>query len=121
MPVKELINLIPVGLFEFLSVETQVDHQVKKLTGETIFKLILFSMLESNKLSLRVMESFLASAQFRQFAQTKDLTSKYNSIRDRICSIDSTYFERLHKEIFSIYNKELAEENALSKCDSTYV
>jgi hypothetical protein len=31
------------------------------LTGETIFKLILFSMLNSDKLSLRTMETFLTS------------------------------------------------------------
>jgi hypothetical protein len=121
MTAKEVIDLIPHKLFEFLSMETQVDYQVKKLTGETIFKLILFSMLESDKLSLRVMEGFLESAQFKQFAQTEDLTSKYNSIRDRICSIDSTYFERLHESIFKIYNKELEEGNSLSKSDSTYV
>ena len=121
MTAKEVINLIPQQLFEFLSVETQVDYQVKKLTGETIFKLILFSMLENDKLSLRVMEGFLESAQFKQFAQKEALTSKYNSIRDRICSIDSTYFERLHEAIFKIYNKELQEENSLSKSDSTYV
>jgi len=61
------------------------------------------------------------SASFKQFAQTADLTSKYNSIRDRICSIDSSYFERLHQAIFKIYNKELQQEHSLSKSDSTYV
>jgi len=66
MTAKEVIDLIPQKLFEFLSVETQVDYQVKKLTGETIFKLILFSMLENDKLSLRVMESFLESASVKR-------------------------------------------------------
>ena len=121
MTASAIINLIPPKLFEFLSVATQVDYQVKKLDGEVIFKLIMFSMLNSNKLSLRVMESFLASAQFKQFSQRDHLTSKYNSIRDRICDINLSYFERLHEEIFKIYNKELQEETSLSKCDSTYV
>jgi FOG: Transposase and inactivated derivatives len=121
MTAKEVIGLIPQRLFDFLSVETQVDYQVKKLNGEMIFKLILFSMLENNKLSLRVMESFLESAQFKQFSQSESLTSKYNSIRDRICTINSVYFERLQEEIFKIYNEELREEKSLSKCDSTYV
>jgi hypothetical protein len=121
MTAKEILNLIPQELLDFLSVETQVDYQVKKLTGESIFKLILYSMLDSNSLSLRVMESFLESAKFKQFAQTDDLTSKYNSIRDRICTINSVYFERLQQEIFKIYNKELREEKSLSKTDSTCV
>ncbi|GHT32824.1 hypothetical protein FACS189434_05550 [Bacteroidia bacterium] len=101
--------------------ETQVDYQVKKLTGESIFKLILFSMLESDSMSLRVMESLLVSAKFKQFSQIECLTSKYNSIRDRICTINSEYFQRLQQEIFKIYNSELQEEHALSKSDSTYV
>jgi hypothetical protein len=100
--------------------ETQVDYQVKKLTGETIFKLILFSMLDSESMSLRVMEKFLESAQFKQFAQA-GLSSRYNSIRDRICTINPLFFERLQAGIFRTYNKELREEAALSKTDSTYV
>jgi hypothetical protein len=121
MRVQEIMDLIPHKIFEFLAMETQVDYQVKKLNGETLFKLILFSMLESNKLSLRVMERFLESAKFKQFNQSSDLSSKYNSIRDRICTINPEYFERLFSEIFTIYNKELGEEHALSKVDSTYV
>ncbi|MFP5043130.1 IS4 family transposase, partial [Parasediminibacterium sp. JCM 36343] len=46
---------------------------------------------------------------------------RFNSIRDRICTIDEVYFERLLEEIFLIYNKELKEEKALSKVDSTFV
>jgi len=121
MSAKEIIGLIPDALFEFLTLETEVDYQVKKLTGESIFKLILFSMLESNKLSLRVMESYLESSRFRCFVQNDDLSVKYNSIRDRICTINTDYFEQLFQKIFQIYNRELQEEQALSKSDSTYI
>ncbi len=121
MTVHDLIKLIPSTLFSDLAAETQVDHQVKKLNGEVIFKLILFSMLTSEKPSLRVMETLLQSARFKFFAKVDGLDSKYNSIRDRICTINYKYFEELYFEIFRIYNKELKEEEALSKTDSTYV
>lgn len=121
MNVGQLINLIPAQTFRDLAVETKVDTQVKKLSGEVVFKLILFSMLNSEKLSLRVMEAFLQSAQFKSFSRFDILDGKYNSIRDRICTINPEYFEQLFKVIFSIYNKELKEEKALSKTDSTYV
>jgi hypothetical protein len=122
MTASELIRLIPSSLFEDLAIETEVDYQVKKLTGEVTFKLILFSMLDSDKLSLRVMEKFLTSAKFHSFAQTEaSLNCKYNSIRDRICTINSNYFEHLFNKIFFIYNKELQEEKSLSKVDSTCV
>jgi hypothetical protein len=58
---------------------------------------------------------------FKYFAPSDDLSVKYNSIRDRICTIHPDYFERLFQEIFRIYNRELKEEKALSKTDSTYV
>jgi Transposase DDE domain len=121
MTVRELIKLIPDRVFQELAVETKVDAQVKKLSGEVIFKLILFSMLNSEKLSLRVMEKLLQSAQFKSFSGYDILDSKFNSIRDRICTINAEYFEKLFANIFSIYNKELKEEQALSKTDSTYV
>src|SRR5438105_855952 len=121
MTAAELIRLIPAGVFQDLAVETKVDAQVKKLPGEVIFKLILFSMLNSDKLSLRVMETFLQSAKFKSFSNYDILEGKYNSIRDRICSINVEYFEKLFGTIFSVYNRELKEEKALSKTDSTFV
>lgn len=121
MKVAELLKLIPPETFTDLAIETKVDFQVKKLSGEVMFKLILFSMLGSDKLSLRVMESFLQSAKFKSFSQFDILDTRYNSISDRICTINATYFEKLFEKIFCIYNKELKEEKALSKTDSTYV
>lgn len=121
MTASELLKLIPPKIFQDLAIETKVDAQVKKLPGEVMFKLILFSMLNSEKLSLRVMETFLQSARFKSFSNYDILEGKYNSIRDRICTINAEYFEKLFSTIFSIYNKELKEENALSKADSTYV
>jgi hypothetical protein len=123
MTAKSLIELIPLSLFEEIGVETNVDNQVKKLNGDIVFKLILFSMLDTDKLSLRVMETFLSSAKFTSQLKVEGNVSncKYNSIRDRICSIESSYFERLFAAIFKIYNKQLNEENALSKVDSTCV
>lgn len=121
MTVNELLRLIPAGAFRELSAETGIDTQVKKLSGEVMFKLILFSMLNSDKLSLRVMETYLRSAQFRFFSGFDVIDSRYNSIRDRICTMDPAYFEQLFQLIFTTYNKFLKEENALARTDSTMV
>lgn len=121
MTAGALIRLIPPETFRDLAVETNVDAQVKKLSGEVVFKLILFSMINSEKLSLRIMESFLQSAQFKSFSRFDIIDGKYNSIRDRICTINAEYFERLFSTVFSIYNKQLKEEAALSKADSTCI
>ena len=103
MTAGELLKLIPATIFEDLAVETKVDAQVKKLSGEVMFKLILFSMLNSQKLSLRVMESFLQSAKFKTFSKYDILEGKYNSIRDRICTINAEYFEKLFQKNYFYY------------------
>lgn len=121
MKANDLLNLIPPETFAELAVETGVDFQVKKLSGEVMFKLILFSMLGSERPSLRVMEAYLRSAQFRAFSRFDILDGKYNSIRDRICTIEASYFGKLFDRVFSIYNRQLGEEGALSKADSTFV
>ena len=109
MTSKSLIELMPQSLFDEISIETNINNQVKKLDGDFIFKLILFSMLDTDKLSLRVMETYLSSSKFR--SQLKVAASvadcKYSSIRDRICNIEATYFERLFVEVFKLYNKQL--------------
>jgi len=120
MKAEELIKLIPEEDLEFLSVTTGVDFQTKKLFGSVIFKLILFSMLNPTKLSFRVMENIILSASFINFIGFK-VETKYNSIRDRICNIDVSFFEQLFNKIFKIYNNQLKEEKALIKTDSTYV
>jgi hypothetical protein len=56
------------------------------------------------------METFLTSAKFKSFSE-QNLDSKFNSIRDRICTINADYFERIFNVIFT----------TLSKADSTYV
>jgi len=121
MKVEEIISLLPEQELEFLSTETKVDHQVKKLYGTLVFKLILFSMLNSTKLSLRVMESYLLSAQFKSFAKTHEVNAKYNSIRDRISTINSDYFEKTFELIFKKYNHLLKEESAINIMDSTFI
>ena len=39
MNASELLKLIPKGTFSALALETEVDYQVKKLSGEVVFKL----------------------------------------------------------------------------------
>ena len=101
MTANELIGLIPKQVFREFGSETKVDHQVKKLTGEVMFKLILFSMLNPNKMSLRVMETLLQSSQFKAFCNHKEQPeSRFTSIRDRI----STQRSLLHRSLGEVYN-----------------
>lgn len=121
MNASALLNLIPVNELEFLSAETKVDYQVKKLTGSTMFRLILFSMLNSNKASLRIMESFYHSATFKALSGQEYSTTKYNSIRDRITTIKFEYFEKIFYLVFDKFSNRFSKGDSLMRFDSTMV
>ncbi|MGB3948804.1 MAG: hypothetical protein WBM13_12525 [Bacteroidia bacterium] len=121
MNVSSILKLIPESELEFLSAQTKVDHQVKKLTGISMFRLLLFSMLNSNKATLRIMESFYHSTTFKAFANTGNSTTKFNSIRDRIATINPEYFEKIFYSSFDSFSNLLKEKNSLIRFDSTMV
>ena len=60
-----LLDLIPADKLAELSVETQVDKGVKKFTGHLFFKLLLFSLIKTDRISLRAIEHFYNSGSFR--------------------------------------------------------
>lgn len=93
MKVEEIISYISDEELDFLALGTSVDVQVKKLHGVKVFKIILFSMLNSTRVSLRVMESIIYLSKFKFISGINNLDTKYNSIRDRLCTINCTFFE----------------------------
>jgi hypothetical protein len=122
MKVKELLNFIPLKELKFLAIETKVDYQVKKLDGVIMFQLLLFSMLNHQRASLRVIENFFHSASFKALAGIQqDQTTKYNSIRDRIVTMNSEYFEKIFYNLFDKFNHHFKETNAIQRYDSTMV
>ena len=78
-------------------------------------------MLHTEKISLRVMEKFYSTAKFRVIAGDSHKQVRYNSIRDRIASINVIFFERLFNTVFLQFNKKLREKDAILKYDSTLV
>lgn len=121
MKFKDVISFISDEELDFLSVETKVNHQVKKLDGSLVFKLILFSLLEHDKPSLRVMEQVFNSSSFRFYANKGNFTTRYNSLSDRLSAINSDYFGRIFHLLFEKFNLELEEQNTLQKYDSTMI
>jgi hypothetical protein len=121
MKFKDILGYISDEELDFLSAETGVNHQVKKLNGSIIFKLILYSLLEHGKPSLRVMEQIFHSSSFRFYTNTDNITTKYNSLSDRLSSIKSDYFQGIFQLLFDKFNIELGEQNTLQKYDSTMI
>lgn len=122
MKLEEVLGYIPKGELEKLSLDYNVDHQVKKLHGQTMFQLLLFSMLNIKHNSLRVMEEFYHSLVFKSIANTNHQGVKYNSIRDRLVNINADYFEAIFNSCLKKYqNKYLKKKHNIISFDSTLV
>ncbi|WP_125723571.1 DUF4372 domain-containing protein [Flavobacterium ustbae] len=78
MSVLHVLNYIPKAELEKLSLEYKVDYQVKKLDGQTMFQLLLFSMLNVKQNSLRVMEEFYPIAQI--YPRTRNVSADLQSV-----------------------------------------
>lgn len=122
MKLEEVLGYIPKEELEQLSISYKVDHQVKKLHGQTMFQLLLFSMLNIKHNSLRVMEEFYHSLAFKSIANTSYPGIKYNSIRDRLVNINPDYFEAIFNSCLKKYqDKYLKKKHNIISFDSTLV
>ena len=83
----DLFAMIPKDLLFNLEKETNINHHVKKLSGLLMLKLLLFSLLNSERVSLRVMEEIFNSGQFKAFSGKGNQKTKHSTIGDRVANI----------------------------------
>ena len=123
---KQLLEFIPESYFNEIAAETKVDFQVKKLNGKTMFNLIMMGLLDSERLSLRVMEQIYSSKKFKIISgiASKEFT-KHSSIGDRISNISSDYFEKLFNKSVDIFSSKFSNKEignyTIERFDSTMV
>jgi len=122
MDVSELLALVPAEWLEELAVNTNVDHQVKKLNGPLMFRLCLMTMLNHQQCSLRVMEQMLArSVKLKTLHPDPVPPCRHTSISDRLATMNVEYFAQLFDRIFQLFNRQLGEQQELARIDSTCV
>jgi transposase len=121
--VNEILSLLPEGLLEDLALETQVNKYSKKLQGEVMFKLLLLCILSHKENSLRTMSSAYESMVFQLLNADRNKGKvRYNSISERLSTIDASYFEKIYEACVSIYTPlfELTKKQPV-RFDSTIV
>jgi transposase len=112
--VSDLLKLIPDDLLVTLSKETKVDYQVKKLYGRNVFSLLLFGLVESERLGLRSLQDFYNSTHYKVLFNVPDHnTTRYNSLSARLANMNVEFFR---DAFHAIYNQcaELYHETDLS-------
>ena len=123
MKIEKLLSLISDDLLTELALETGVDYYAKKLQGEVVFKLLLYCIVSYKDNSLRTMESAYEKLAFQLLNHRYNQGSvKYNSISERLSTINVEYFEKLYTACIHTYKKELnTDTEKLIRFDSTIV
>lgn len=124
--VINLLPLLPDDELNRIARLTKVNHYVKVLDGKSIFCLLLYSLVECQRNSLRTMENIFNSSAFKfLFNLPGEKTVKYNSISERLSIINLEFFRQSYDLIFSIFNQYYSqaeiEKKRLVRVDSTMV
>ena len=126
MNANALLDLIPSEKLKELSVETDVDKGVKKFTGHLFFKLLLFSLIKTDRISLRAIEHFYNSGVFRfEAGLHAEERTRHSTISERLEHIKVEFFEKLFeyvsKDLTLKYGLEPGKNQSIKRFDSTIV
>ena len=124
--VKQLFDVIPDVLFDHLSQNTNVDYCSKVLHGRKMFYLLMYGILENDRLSQRTLEDTFNDGVFKKLFQLDELESvRRSSISERLSKIDSDYFSQIYECIYGqfceFYSASQRHHYNLIRVDSTMV
>ena len=124
--VGDLLSLLGDDLINTLARELESDKWVIKLSTSSIFKLVLYSLLDNERLSLRVMEENYSDPAYKALApETLDMTTAHSSIRDRLVTINVAFFETLHIKVSDLLRQHYLDSQLghynIKRYDSTMI
>lgn len=124
--VNELLGFIPEALLSYLSTSTKVDHYSKVLHGKKVFYLLLYSILDNERLSQRTLEDTFNYSGFKTiFNLDESETVRRSSISERLAKIDASYFKEIFQYMYDrfsqSYNQQERDKYNLIRVDSTIV
>lgn len=104
--VSQLLGVIPEGLLTNLALTTKVDYYSKVLHGKKLFYLLLYGILENERLSQRTLEDTFNDSVFK-FLFNLDEEEKVcrSSISERLSKIDSDYFKQIYECIYEQFSR----------------
>ena len=126
--VEDLLKLIPEGLLLDIARETNVDYQVKKLYGRNVFNLLLYALIEKERVGLRGLEDLYKSSKFKTIFNLpyKTKSAKYNSFSARLANMNVRFFELAYESVYeqcsALYDQtDLSLKHKITRVDSTMV
>ncbi|WP_121811349.1 IS4 family transposase [Mucilaginibacter kameinonensis] len=124
--VKQLLGFIPEALIANLSVTTKIDHYAKVLHGNKLFYLLLYGILDNDRLSQRTLEDTFNDSVFKiLFNLDEDEKVRRSSISERLSKVDPDYFRQIYEYIYeqfsAAYTLTERKQYNLIRVDSTIV
>ncbi len=123
---SELLDFIPEALLSHLSATTKVDYYSKVLQGRKMFYLLLYGILENDRLSQRTLEDTFNHSGFKRLFQLDEAeTVVHSSISERLSKIDFHYFQEIYEFIYDKFSEQYSLSESvkynLIRVDSTMV
>lgn len=124
--VGQLLGVVPEALLSKLSSTTKVGYYAKVLHGKKMFYLLLYGILENEKLSQRTLEDTFNDYLFKTlFDLDTSETVRRSSISERLSKIDSDYFREIYQCVYrqfqDAYPDRASEKYHLIHVDSSMV
>lgn len=123
--VSELLEIIGLSVFEDIAKALNADKWVMKFPTMTVFKLVVYSMLNSDRISLRVMSEQYATSVFQGLIDYKEPNMAYTSIRSRLINVKAEFFERAFELVSTTLHEHYTEQNVahyhIKRYDSTMI
>ncbi|GAB6118965.1 IS4 family transposase [Dysgonomonas termitidis] len=124
--INQLLGVIPEALLSHLSENTKVDYYSKVLHGKKLFYLLMYSILENDRLSQRTLEDTFNDPVFKMlFNLDKSESVRRSSISERLSKIDADFFKQIYECIYeqfsAAYSSTEKEEYNLIRVDSSMV
>lgn len=124
--VNQLLEFIPEALLAKLSANTSIDYYSKVLHGKKMFYLLLYGIVENEKLSQRSLEDTFNDPVFKLLFNLDEQESVVrSSISERLSKINPDYFKQIYECIYeqfsSLYAGTSGQKYNLIHVDSSIV
>lgn len=124
--INQLLNFIPEALLANLSENTNVDYYTKVLHGKKMFYLLLYGLVENDRLSQRSLEDTFNDPFFKLLFNLDEKESIVrSSISERLSKIDPDYFKQVYECIYeqfsSFYTDANRQKYNLIRVDSSII
>mgnify|MGYP000062442983 FL=1 len=124
--VNDLLGFIPESLLSHLSATTTVDYYTKVLHGRKMFYLLLYGILENDRLSQRTLEDIFNDSVFKiLFGLETDEKVCRSSLSERLSKLPADYFRQIYDCVYDqfseYYSSSEMEQYNLIRVDSSIV